>query len=220
MNESLVKKAIVTYIYSLLNTKYPEYFKRYEAINAEGTTVSYPNVYWANTLMNRPSDATECVLTPTKCQSLVYGIDGKFYKGTDDKYYIEEIEPKILTVNIQVTSMKSKDLGIKTDLQAQNLVEESCSYIENQLKSGSALNYFQYDNEIFTPIEVITSLGDTTDIEDVSIFEDTQARHTCQFSCKFRFSENGSREADVAANESVTLTKLTENLEIEFNVSE
>ncbi len=220
MNITLVKQAIVTYVYDILHSKYPTYFKEYTFENDDGTEITYQNVYWSETMDQRPVDATECVLDIMKSESLVYGIDGKFYYNEDDeKYYIEEYEPKLLTINFLVTSMKNDDLSL-TDLQAQNLVIEACSYIENRLKSGSALEYFQYENEIFTPIQVVTTLIDTTDILDVSFFEETQNRHTCQFRCKFAYAETGSREAKVATNAFTTLTDLTDDISVEFEIDE
>jgi len=219
MNINLVKKAISSYVYDLLVTKYPQYFGLQTFINEEGTTINYPNVYWAGTVVYRPIDATECFLDITKAESLVFGIDGKFYKGTDDKYYIEEEEPILITVNIAVTSMKNTKLNLN-DFKAQNLVSEVSAYIRNRLKSGSALEYFGYDNTIYTPIQVLSSVGDMTEVEDVSYFEETQNRFTGQFSCKFRYSEKGSREAKVATNVNVNLTELTSNTVIDFNVDE
>ena len=91
-------------------------------------------------------------------------------------------------------------------------------YIRNRLKSGSALEYFEWDNDIFTPIEVITTDGDLTNIEDVSEFEETKNRFTSQFSCKFKYSEIGSRETKVATGAHVDLEELTDNTNDDFDI--
>ena len=75
-----------------------------------------------------------------------------------------------------------------SDVQAQNLVLDACSYLRRMLKSQYAGNYFLYDNELFTPIFVLAQQKDVSDIEDTSSFEETRNRHTCQFSCKFSFT--------------------------------
>lgn len=221
MNITLVKKAIRDYIYTVLNTQYPTYFKESDYTQPNTPTKTAKNVYWSSTMTYRPLDATECILDITSNKSLVWGIDGHMYKvpatgSADEKYYYEEKEPKILTVNILVTSMKNEKLGL-TDLTAQNLALDACTYIANRLKSGSALNYFYYDNTIFTPIEVLTGSEDLTDVDDVSYFEDTQNRHSCQFSCKFRYDETGSREVLLAQGAQIRLDELGESIDIDFD---
>ena len=221
MNIIAVKKAIRDYIYTILNTQYPTYFKEQDYTQPNTPTKTAKNVYWASTMTYRPLDATECILDVISNNSFTWGIEGEIFKvegtGTlDDKYYYEEKERRILTVNILVTSMKNEKLGL-TDLTAQNLALDACTHISNRLKSGSALNYFYYDNTIFTPIEVLTGSEDLTDVDDVSYFEDTQNRHTCQFSCKFRYNETGSREVQLAQGAHVRFDELGEVLDILFD---
>lgn len=219
MNINLVKKAIVSYIYDILNTKNSAIFKEYTTTNPTGTTIKYKNVYWSETLEYRPIDATECCLDVLKIESInTKGIDSDFYyDDTLDKFQTKTKEDIIVTVNFNVTSMKNKGLSL-TDLQAQNLVNDTCMYIRNQLKSGSAFNYFQYDNEIFTPIETLIQQGDLSDIEDVSRFEDTKYRHTSQFSCKFRYTEVGSYDTSLAQGAHIEIgeDELAQNVEIDI----
>jgi len=223
MNINLVKKAIATYTYNILNTKYPTIFKGYTTTNASGTSINYRNVYWSETLEYRPIDATECCLDVTKIESInTKGIDSDFYYDEElEKYQTKTKEDIIVTVNFNVTSMKNKGLNL-TDLQAQNLVNDTCMYIRNQLKSGSAFNYFQYDNDIFTPIEVLIQQGDLSDIEDVSYFEDTKYRFTSQFSCKFRYSEVGSYDTLLAQGAHIEIgeDELAENVEIDISLGD
>ena len=221
MNINLVKKAIATYTYNILNTKYPLYFKPYSITNATGTTINYKNVYWSETLEYRPIDATECCLDILKIESINdKGIDSNFYYDEVlEEYQTKTKEDIIVTINFNITSMKNKGLGL-TDLQAQNLVNDACMYIRNQLKSGSAFNYFQYDNEIFTPIEILIQKGDLSDIEDVSRFEDTKYRHTSQFSCRFRYTEIGSYDTLLAQGAHIEIgeDELAQDVEIDIDL--
>ena len=153
MNKNLVKKAIVTYIYNILNAQYPTYFCPSDYIDDNGTQYKSKNVYWTDTMKTRPVEATECCIDIAGSESInAMGVDSKFYYSEEDeKFFTETKEDIILTVNMAVTSMKNKELGLSS-LQAQNLAEEACMYIRNNLKSGSALEYFGYDNDIYTPI--------------------------------------------------------------------
>lgn len=223
MNIKLVKKAIVTYAYNVLNAKYPTIFKAYSNINPTGTVINYKNVYWSETLEYRPIDATECCLDVLKIESLnSKGVDSDyFYDVEDNKFKTKTREDIIVTINFNITSMKNKSLNL-TDLQAQNLVSDASMYIRNHLKSGSAFNYFKYENEIFTPIETLIQSGDLSDIEDVSRFEDTKYRHTSQFSCKFRYIENGSYDTLQAQGAHIEIgnDELAENVEIDISLGD
>ena len=95
--------------------------------------------------------------------------------------------------------MKNDKLGL-TALQAQNLTYNACSYLKMLLKSGSASDYFRYENEILTPISVCSQNRNVSEITDISIFEDTRNRQTNQFSCKFAFDQTDRLEVDMAQN--------------------
>ena len=230
-NIVLVKEVIADYVYNILTAKYPAYFGIQEFTIPEGTEVEYPNIYWSNTVTYRPINATECVLIDLTDEGMGFGIDGEITSETTTnsnneqvtKYYQQEEEHRILNVIFQVTSMKNDKLGL-TDLSAQNLALGACAYIKSRLKSGSASQYFGWDNETFTPITVLTSKEDLTDIIDTSLFEVTKNRHTRQFSCKFRYKETGSRETKVATNAKVDLeaqqTAQGVSIEENFNINE
>ena len=133
MNITLVRQAIITYVHEILSTN-PDYAIPFASTN---------DVYWADTKILRPVDATECCLSVVRDESLVWGIDGEIVKipYTDptthvvtDKYYTKQLDPHILTINISVSSMRN-DANKISDLQAQNLAIGACSYIKNNLKS-------------------------------------------------------------------------------------
>lgn len=190
-----VKQAILTWTYNTLNSEYPLFFNKNDYTNTQGVLVkNSPNVYWQNTVANRPLDATQCVLTVVRDRSYTFGSDGKFYQDeTDNKYYYEVSEPHDLTVRFAISSMKNETLNI-TALQAQNLAYNSCSYLRMLLKSGSASDYFTYDNEIKTPILVGSQSKNISEILNISDFEDTKDKFTYQFSCIFRYDFNSKRE--------------------------
>lgn len=192
-----VKQVILTWTYNTLNSEYPLFFNKNDYTNTQGVLVkNSPNVYWQNTVANRPLDATQCVLTVVRDRSYTFGSDGKFYQDeTDNKYYYEVSEPHDLTVRFAISSMKNETLNI-TALQAQNLAYNSCSYLRMLLKSGSASDYFTYDNEIKTPILVGSQSKNISEILNISDFEDTKDKFTYQFSCIFRYDFNSKREVD------------------------
>lgn len=200
-NLSLFKTALLEWTYNTLNSKFPEYFNKDSYINLDGQQVTNsPNVYWADSVRDRPLDATECYLDLIGDESVSFGTDGKFfYDEETDKWYYELIEPHEITVNFAISSMKNKKLNL-TALQAQNLTYNAISYLRMLLKSGSASDYFCYDNEYLTPILVCSQNRNVSEITDTSIFEDTRNRHTNQFSCKFSFNEVSRREVDLAQN--------------------
>jgi len=204
-----VKQAILTWTYNTLNSKFGTYFK---------ITENKPNVYWSETMQFRPVDATECFLDLLSDDSESFGVDGAFYYNeTDHKYYNTIEETHVITINFAVSSMKSESLGLSA-LQAQNLAYEACSYIRRMLKSSSSSDYFSFDNEIITPILVLSQNKNISSIEDTSDFEETRGRHTCQFSCKFRYDVIDTVEAQVAVDAQVTLE--AQNIEYEFNIDE
>ena len=58
-----VKEAILTWTYNQLNSRYPNNFKISEYTSTiTGKTKKAPNVYWINTIPDRPELATECYL--------------------------------------------------------------------------------------------------------------------------------------------------------------
>lgn len=198
-----VKEAILTWVYNQLNTRYPTEFKISEYTSTlTGKKKKAPNVYWINTITDRPELATECYLDIATDQCVEKGTDGEFYyNSTTQKYYNKIEETHILNVYFIVSSMRreNSDGSIAlSDVQAQNLVLDACSYLRRMIKSQYAGNYFLYDNELFTPIFVLAQQKDVSDIEDTSAFEDTRNRHTCQFSCKFSFTITDSVEVQLA----------------------
>lgn len=199
MNElSLFKQVVLTWTYNLLNGEFPEYFNANPYTNKEGTTIkNAPNVYWSDTMRDRPLDATECCLDIISDEAVSSGTDGEFYQEADGKYYYKLEEPHEIIVNFSITSMKKKNL---TALQAQNLTYNACSYLRMLLKSGSASDYFCYENGILTPILVCSQNKNISEITDTSIFEDTRNRHTNQFSCKFAYNQVSKRPVDLAQN--------------------
>lgn len=198
---SLFKKAVLTWTYNQLNSKFPDYFNSKPYINLDAQTVkNSPNVYWADTVRDRPLDATECYLDIISDTSDSFGTDGVFYQDpTDNKYYYKLTEPHNVTVNFAISSMKNKQLGLSA-LQAQNLSHDAITYLRMQLKSGSASDYFRYENDIFSPILVCSQKRNMSEISNISIFEDTRNRHTNQFSCLFTFDQIDKREVDLAQN--------------------
>ena len=84
-----VKEAILTWTYNQLNSRYPNNFKISEYTSTlTNKTKKAPNVYWINTITDRPELATECYLDTTMDQCINLGTDGEFYKNsTDNKYY-------------------------------------------------------------------------------------------------------------------------------------
>lgn len=201
MNElALFKQVILTWTYNILNSEFPDFFNKNEYMTPDGTRViNTANVYWADSLRDRPLDATECYLDIVSDEAVSFGVDGKFYQDTDGLYYYEMNEPHEIIVNFAVSSMKNKKLNL-TALQAQNLTYNACSYLRMQLKSGSASDYFCYDNGILTPILVCSQNRNVSEITDTSIFEDTRNRHTNQFSCKFAYMVKTKRQVDLAQN--------------------
>lgn len=197
----LFKKAVLTWTYDTLNKEFPKYFNKNPYVNLDGQTVrNAPNVYWSDSVRDRPLDATECYLDIVSDRSESFGTDGVFYQDPEDnKYYYKLTEPHNVTVNFAISSMKNKQLGL-TALQAQNLSYNACSYLRMILKSGSASDYFRYENDILTPILVCSQSRNISEISDISIFEDTRNRHTNQFSCLFTFDQVSRREVDLAQN--------------------
>lgn len=199
--QSLFKAALLNWTYEKLNSKFPEYFNRESYINLDGITVNNsPNVYWADSVRDRPIDATECYLDIINDESVSFGSDDKFYQDPEDnKWYYKLIETHEVTVNFAISSMKNKKLGLSS-LQAQNLTYNALSYLRLHLKSGSASDYFCYENEYMTPILVCSQHRNMSEITDISVFEDTRNRHTNQFTCKFSYNTVSRREADLAQN--------------------
>ena len=202
MNEmSLFKTAVLKWAYDTLHAGFPQYFNTSSYTNLDGTTVkNSPNVYWSDTVRDRPLDATLCYLDVINDEAINSGTDGDFYQDTQTgKWYYKLRELHEITVNFVVTSMKNKDLNL-TALQAQNLSYNACAYLRMLLKSGSASDYFCYENEYLKNILVCSQNKNVSEITDTSIFEDTKSRHTCQFSCKFSYMQISRREVDLAQN--------------------
>lgn len=201
MNEmSLFKTAVVTWVYDILHNEFPEYFNSEPYTSIDGVlTENAPNVYWANTLKNRPIDATECYLDIVSDESICSGTDGKFYiENEGDTYgYYKLTESHFVTVNFVVSSMKNKSLNL-TALQAQNLSYNAISYLRMMLKSGSASDYFCYENDYLKNILVCSQNSNMSNITDTSMYEETRNKHTNQFSCKFRFDVVSKRKVDLA----------------------
>lgn len=199
MNElTLFKTAVLTWTYNTLNAEFPEYFNTNPYTNLNGQTViNSANVYWADTVRDRPLDATECCLDIISDEAVSFGTDGDFYQEKNGLWYYRLSEPHEIIVNFAVTSMKNKSLGLSA-LQAENLTYNACSYLRMLLKSGSASDYFCYENGILTPILVCSQNKNVSEITDISIFEDTRNRHTNQFSCKFAYNQISKRREDLA----------------------
>ena len=219
-----VKEAILTWTYNQLNSRYPNNFKISEYTSTlTNKTKKAPNVYWINTITDRPELATECYLDISNDYSVNKGTDGEFYYNpTTQKYYNKIEETHILTVYFIISSMRQEDSNgsiLLSDVQAQNLVLDACSYLRRFLKSQYAGNYFLYDNELFTPIFVLSQQKDVTDIEDTSEFEETRNRHTCQFSCKFSFTITDSVEAQLAEDAHVIVDDVTAQ-DITFDIGD
>lgn len=215
-----VRQVILTWTYNTLNTKYPEYFNKNDYINTAGAkVVNSPNVYWADTVRDRPVDATECYLDIESDESYSLGTDGEFFEGSDGKFYYKVTEQHEVAITFAVTSMKNDKLHLSA-LQAQNLTYNACSYLKMMLKTCSASDYFRYENDIVEePILVCTQPRNMSAITDTSIFEDTRNRHTNQFSCKFRFDIVTEREVDKAQKIDYLLrynTPTAQGVEIEF----
>ena len=200
MNEmKLFKQAVLTWVYNTLHAEFPDYFNKDSYINLDGQQVdNHANVYWSDTVRDRPLDATECCLSIINDESVSWGTDGEFYEDkATGKWYYKLEEPHEITVNFMITSMKNKKLNL-TALQAQNLSYNAISYLRMLLKSGSASDYFCYENDYLTPILVCSQNKNLSEITDTSIFEDTKSRHTNRFSCVFRYDQISKREQDVA----------------------
>lgn len=221
---SLFKKTVLTWVYQTLNSKFPKYFNNNPYRNLDGQTIkNAPNVYWADSISDRPLNATSCYLDIISDESPSFGTDSTVYQDeTDGKYYRKLREPHEVTVNFSITSMKNGKLGL-TALEAQNLTYNACSYLKMLLKSGSASDYFRYENGILTPILVCSQAKNVSEILDTSIFEDTRNRHTNQFSCKFSFDQIDKYEIDVAQNvfnEVKTINEKGETISFEFYVKD
>ena len=222
----LFKQAVLEWTYNTLHSKFPSYFNTNDYYNTSDVKViNSPNVYWSDTVKDRPLDCTECILdiVSDDTQS-TFGVDGEFYKDTtDNKYYTKMEEPHIVTVRFSVTSMKNEELNL-TALQAQNLTYSACCYLRTILKSGSASDYFCYDNDIYTPILICSRFGNISDVNDTSDFEDTKNKHTNNFTCMFRFDVKTRRETDMAQKIGFSLeddeTGIAQDFEIELNENE
>ena len=196
---SKFKTAVLKWAYDTLNAEFPEYFNLSSYINLDGEVVKdSPNVFWSDTVKDRPLDATYCYLDVISDEAINWGVDDEFYQDTENgKYYYKMQEFHEITVSFTVSSMKNKKLNL-TALQAQNLSYNACSYLRMLLKSGSASDYFCYENDYLTPILVCSQNKNLSEITDTSIFEDTKSRHTNRFSCVFRYDQISKREQDVA----------------------
>ena len=179
------------------------------------------NTAWINTDENRNGDPerTECWLALTADDSYGFSIDREFYLdeedvSTADVYKTKQAEIHTITVIFGVTSMSKK--GVLTPLEAQNLAYTASSHIRKNLKTLAGSSYFLYDNEVFTPIHILSD--EMSNVTDMSEFEETKYRYTFQFSCKFRFDEVGSVITSKAENANVELTG--ENIDIEFDIEE
>lgn len=203
-----VKKVILTWTYTTLNEQFPDYFNDNDYTNISGAKViNSPNVYWSNTITDRPLDATLCYLTISSDESYTLGTDGTFYfNDNTQKFYYKITEPHEIMVRFSVVSMKNKSLNLSA-LQAQNLAYNACSYLKMMLKTGSASDYFTYDNDIVDePILVCTQPNNMTGITEISEFEDTKDKFTYQFSCKFKFDLVTEIEKDKALKVHGTIT--------------
>lgn len=218
-----VKKVILVWAYETLNSHFPEYFNDNDYINTSGAkVVNSPNVYWANTVTDRPLDATLCYLTLVNDESYSLGSDDIFYYNEEtNKTYYKIVEPHEITVRFSVASMKNKSLELSA-LQAQNLAYNACSYLKMMLKTGSTSDYFRYDNEITNePILVCTQPNNMSNILEISDFEDTKGKFIYQFSCKFKFDLTTEIEKDKALKIHGTVTpdskpELAQDFDIEL----
>src|SRR5574344_444127 len=88
-----VKQAILTWTYNQLNSRYPDYFKisKYTSIITQKEK-NAPNVYWINTITDRPELATECYLKISSKKSIKKRTDGEFYYNKKKKKYYNKVE--------------------------------------------------------------------------------------------------------------------------------
>ena len=209
-----VKGAILTWTYNVLNTYFPDNFKLLTETKS-GKVSHYPNVYWSDTRKDRPSDAVECTLRIIGDSTAnSKGSDGEFYldetdTGTGDVYKTNLEDTHIITVKFAVNTMKKDNSDGSTalsDLQADNLAHQACSRLRMLLKSEQSSSYFLYDNTIFTPIFVLSTNSDLSDVDGLFEFESTRGRHTFQFTCKFSFNITDSIETPLAQGAQLTLS--------------
>ena len=151
MNEiSLFKTAVLKWAYNTLHAEFPEYFNLSSYVNLDGETIkNSPNVFWSDTVKDRPLDATYCYLDVVSDEAVNWGVDDEFYQDTDGKYYYKMQEFHEITVSFTVSSMKNKNLNL-TALQAQNLSHNACSYLRMLLKSTSTSATLLVRNAIAT----------------------------------------------------------------------
>lgn len=203
---TLFKTAVLQWVYNTLHAEFPNYFNKQSYKNLDGLLIKdSPNVYWADTTRDRPLDATECYLDIVSDEAINWGTDGEFFQDKDSgKWYYQLKEYHEITVMFAVTSMKNTNLKL-TALQAQNLTLNATSHLRMLLKSGSASDYFCYDNEYLQGILVCSQNKNISQITDTSVFEDTKNRHTNQFSCVFRYDLTSRREMDLAQKASIDI---------------
>lgn len=195
ITSDLFKKAVITYVYNALNTKYPKYFKIYE-YDVDGVKTVAPNVYWANTQSFRPYDALTCTLTIKDDYSPSLGTSGSYIQE-GDKMYRNISEIHVVDIRFKISAMPNTRLGLN-DLQAQNLVDNASDYLRTKLKSDECSDWFTFKNDIATPISVVTDARNMRQIMDTSVFENTYNCHSTQFNCVFQYLYTDREEVAVA----------------------
>ena len=231
MNEiQNVKYTIFTYIFGLLKSKWPQYFNHFKD-ETENKINTYYTVYWADTRPDRPNDAVECLMRITgDAVANTRGSDGPFHEvittsttgSTSTTYVTDIIDTHIITVKFAINAMRkeNKQTGQTelSDLEADNLALSAASYLRLMLKSTQSSNYFLYDNEIFTPIFVLSTGSDLSDIDEAFEFEDTRGSHTYQFTCNFSFDVTEAIDSELAKQAHVYVNDDTGSEAQEFTI--
>ena len=214
ITSDLFKKAVITYVYDVLHSKYPEYFKIYE-YDVDKVKKTAPNVYWANTQSFRPYDALTCILTIKDDYSPSLGTSGS-YTVEGNKLYRNINEIHVVDIRFKISAMPNKRLGLN-DLQAQNLVDNASDYLRTKLKSDSCSDWFTFGNNIATPISVVTDAQNMRQIMDVSVFENTYNCHSTQFNCVFQYMYVDKEEIPMAHGVHLNLNDGVYEEDIIFN---
>ena len=214
ITSDLFKKAVITYVYDVLHSKYPEYFKIYE-YDVDKVKKTAPNVYWANTQSFRPYDALTCILTIKDDYSPSLGTSGS-YTVEGNKIYRNINEIHVVDIRFKISAMPNKRLGLN-DLQAQNLVDNASDYLRTKLKSDSCSDWFTFGNNIATPISVVTDAQNMRQIMDVSVFENTYNCHSTQFNCVFQYMYVDKEEIPMAHGVHLNLNDGVYEEDIIFN---
>lgn len=175
-NIELVNGAILSYVLDRLSNKYPEYF-------------SIDKVFWSDTISERP-EMPYCYLYEIGDDSLGDTTEVDDKRDSQGKYLSTiEIDRSVITLSINVCTMKDVNLS---GLQAKNLAKAITRYLRRLFKSPQSLDYFQYENEYYTPIAITY----TSDLRYIPDFEDTTTKFKFSFDVSFAFHEVFEDEID------------------------